>query len=127
MSNTVMDGDFEYRDALPRGPGKGRGAGLQPGNRFEAVRLHINGEYLDEQAAAADVHHVDDPFNDGQAVQIKTEILPDESRTIINKVEPSPDIPFRWTINPYRGCEHGWVYYRRCHIDQSSRIELCLF
>jgi DNA repair photolyase len=33
----------------------------------------------------------------------------DRSRTIINRVE-SPELPFRWTINPYRGCEHGCIY-----------------
>ena len=22
----------------------------------------------------------------------------------------SPDVPFRWSVNPYRGCEHGCVY-----------------
>src|SRR5271166_3177677 len=30
-------------------------------------------------------------------------------RTILNRCE-NPRMPFRWTINPYRGCEFGCVY-----------------
>ena len=41
--------DFSYRDALPSGPAHRRGAGINPGNRFETVRLHVLGEELDRQ------------------------------------------------------------------------------
>jgi DNA repair photolyase len=41
--------------------------------------------------------------------QVKTEVFPDESRTVINRVD-SEDIPFNWSLNPYRGCEHGCIY-----------------
>lgn len=40
---------------------------------------------------------------------LKTEFLPDHSRTIIASND-SPDIPFTYSINPYRGCEHGCIY-----------------
>src|SRR5487761_33350 len=30
-------------------------------------------------------------------------------RTVLNRCE-NPRMPFRWTINPYRGCEFGCVY-----------------
>src|ERR1039458_10397156 len=30
-------------------------------------------------------------------------------RQILNRCD-SPRVPFRWTINPYRGCEFGCVY-----------------
>ena len=30
-------------------------------------------------------------------------------RQILNRCD-SPRMPFRWTINPYRGCEFGCVY-----------------
>jgi DNA repair photolyase len=81
-------------------PVRGRGAGdLNPTNRYEKLSLHVLGEHLDQQIA-------DNP--DG--VQIKTQSLHDDSRTIINKVVNSPDINFDWSINPYRGCEHGCIY-----------------
>lgn len=89
----------EYRDALPSGPVKGRGAALNPGNRFENVRLHVLGEHLDEIARDAD----------GVPTQVKTQVIPDNTQSIINRVQ-FPDIGFDWTLNPYRGCEHGCVY-----------------
>ena len=41
--------DFAYRDALRGGPAHRRGAGLNPGNRFEDIRLHVLGEELDRR------------------------------------------------------------------------------
>src|SRR5579875_2184048 len=32
------------------------------------------------------------------------------ARTIINRVPEASRVPFRWTINPYRGCGHACVY-----------------
>lgn len=44
------------------------------------------------------------------------EIYEDDSRSILSKNE-SPDIPFRWSINPYRGCTHScnYCYARPSH------------
>ena len=33
-----------------------------------------------------------------------------ESKTLINQVPDSSHVPFRYTINPYRGCSHACVY-----------------
>ncbi|MDB5171611.1 MAG: hypothetical protein JWN51_384, partial [Phycisphaerales bacterium] len=44
------DDDFSFRDALPDGLAHRRGAGINPGNRFETVRLHVLGEELDRQS-----------------------------------------------------------------------------
>jgi len=33
-----------------------------------------------------------------------------EARSILNKVPASSQVPFSWTINPYRGCTHACVY-----------------
>lgn len=116
-----MEGAAEYRDGLSQGRVRGRGAGLNPGNRFESIRLHVLGEHLDEVLAEAP---------DG--AQVRTLVYDDRSRTVINKVD-SPDLPgMRWTLNPYRGCEHGCIYcYARptheylgfsCGLDFETRI-----
>ncbi|MCE9589214.1 MAG: PA0069 family radical SAM protein [Planctomycetes bacterium] len=99
-----MPDPYEYRDALPHGLYKGRGAGLNPGNRHETVRLHVLGEHLDEVAAERGEEAV--TIGEGQT---RTQVFPDKTRTLINKVS-SPDMPMGWTVNPYRGCEHGCVY-----------------
>ncbi len=109
------------RDALPDGPGRGRGAGLNPGNRFETVRLHVLGEHRDDRHGLP-------------AHKYPTQVLADDSRTVLNRVDRrvSPDIGFNWTLNPYRGCEHGCIYcYARptheylgmsCGLDFETKI-----
>ena len=37
------------------------------------------------------------------------EIFHDASRNILSRND-SPDLPFRWSVNPYRGCFHGCAY-----------------
>ncbi len=32
------------------------------------------------------------------------------SKSALNKVPGNSPMPFRWTVNPYRGCTHGCVY-----------------
>jgi DNA repair photolyase len=77
---------------------KGRGTPLAPPNRFEAVRVEDDFEQLES---------LDSGGNSPRAA--KTEFLPDHTKTIICEND-SPDIPFRYSINPYRGCEHGCAY-----------------
>jgi DNA repair photolyase len=36
-------------------------------------------------------------------------VYQDATREILSRNE-SPDIPFRWSVNPYRGCGHGCAY-----------------
>ena len=93
-----MATEAEYADGLS-GHARGRGAQLNPGNRYESVRLHVLGEHLDAV-------HIE---TDGNGTQVPTRVYADRTRSLINPVD-SPDLPFRWTINPYRGCEHGCVY-----------------
>jgi DNA repair photolyase len=38
-----------------------------------------------------------------------TVVLRDSARSILAANE-SPDVPFEWSLNPYRGCEHGCIY-----------------
>src|SRR5260370_6430330 len=39
------------------------------------------------------------------------------ARSIINRVPDASRVPFRWTINPYRGCSHAcsYCYARNTH------------
>ncbi len=76
------------------GSQKGRGAAYNTPNRFEQTHR----EPLD-----IEVTYEDD------APPIKTRFYLDSSRTILARND-SPDLPFRYSINPYRGCEHGCIY-----------------
>lgn len=98
-----METDFSYRDALPTGPAHRRGAGLNPGNRFETVRLHVLGEELDRQ-------WIEREGEDGSLQRVERQVFLDRTQRIINRVAKTSDVPFDWTLNPYRGCEHGCIY-----------------
>ncbi|MCH8153327.1 MAG: PA0069 family radical SAM protein [Planctomycetes bacterium] len=99
---------------------RGRGAGLNPGNRFESLRLHVLGDELDDRL-----------LEHPRGVQLPTMVFHDRSQRVINRVD-SPDLGFNWTLNPYRGCEHGCVYcYARpthetlgfsCGLDFETKI-----
>ena len=97
------ENSYEYRDALVGGPAHRRGAGINPGNRFENVRLHVLGEELDRQWVERD---------EGEAGprRVERKVYNDKTQQIINRVAPTSDVPFEWTLNPYRGCEHGCIY-----------------
>jgi DNA repair photolyase len=77
----------------PNIPIKGRGTPLNPPNRFEPIEIEIDPDWL-EQA---------------EARPIATQYFIDQSRTILAKND-SPDIGFTYSLNPYRGCEHGCIY-----------------
>src|SRR5262245_66115466 len=39
-----------------------------------------------------------------------------QAKSIINKVPEASHMPFRWTINPYRGCSHSCRY---CQVGET--------
>ncbi len=73
----------------------GRGASTNPPNRFE--RLH-----LAPDPDATDLLPEERP-------NPRTEFFFDASESILTRND-SPDIPFTYGLNPYRGCEHGCAY-----------------
>jgi DNA repair photolyase len=77
---------------------KGRGAALNLEGRFEAWG----------REAAADGWTVSGA-SDGDALPLQTVITTERAKSILN-ANASPDIPFRYSLNPYRGCEHGCIY-----------------
>ena len=75
----------------------GRAAGVDPPNRFERVRVEDDPEQLD----ATEPPPLDAPRADAVSAQPVAAVISEND---------SPDIPFRYSINPYRGCEHGCAY-----------------
>ncbi|MBA3273624.1 MAG: PA0069 family radical SAM protein [Chthoniobacterales bacterium] len=101
----MRPGEIDERDGLVSGPARRRGAGLNPGNRFERLRLHVLGEERERQRIEKlESGEPDEP------TRVPVQIIPDRTQTIINPVSPTSDVPFDWTLNPYRGCEHGCIY-----------------
>lgn len=73
-------------------PIRGRGSSDNPANRFEGVYTDYE---LDEET--------------GEKPSQKTKLIPDDTKEVLSK-NSSPDIPFTYGLNPYRGCEHGCIY-----------------
>lgn len=80
---------------MKRAVHKGRGATLNPDNRYAAFTR----EELDDGWG-----NLDEPLP-----PLRTTLTADASRSVI-AYNDSPDVPFDRSINPYRGCEHGCVY-----------------
>lgn len=74
------------------------GSQIDPPNRFDAVHQE---RYLDDIAW-------DDEYLHGLTNR-KIEYLADESKSIVAEND-SPDLNFRYSVNPYRGCAHGCAY-----------------
>src|SRR5215212_12083095 len=84
--------EFEF----PMCPRKGRGAIGNPDGRFESRML-------------AQVDNGWDKSDDKEQGRLRTTLTPDKSRSVISR-NNSPDVSFKLSVNPYRGCEHGCVY-----------------
>ncbi len=91
------DDGFEDLRGVEGSP-RGRGSHIRPDNRFERYSLRVLGAHREEVCR-----------EHPEGVQIPTRVVEDRTRTILNRVDV-PDLPFHWTINPYRGCEHGCIY-----------------
>ena len=76
----------------PMAPVRGRGTGSNPKNRFYRRSVELDPEAADPEAPLP-----------------RTQFIKDTARTIISRND-SPDVGFEFSINPYRGCEHGCIY-----------------
>ncbi len=45
----------------------------------------------------------------GPAPPVRLEVYEENARSLLSEND-SPDIPFRWSANPYRGCQHACAY-----------------
>ena len=71
----------------------GRGARDNVPNQYERLHVELDPGALDEEERRS----------------VETTYLRDPATSILSKNE-SPDIPFTYSLNPYRGCEHGCPY-----------------
>ncbi len=76
---------------------RGRGATINPPDRYAQSHVEIDGDALDR-----------DGETEGLA-PLSTMVTIERPRRIITRND-SPDVPFDRSINPYRGCEHGCLY-----------------
>lgn len=92
---------------------RGRGAATNPPKRFDQLHVELDPEFA----------------SDG--VERRTRYYRDLSKSVLTRND-SPDVPFEWSLNPYRGCSHGcsYCYARPTHeflgfsagLDFESRI-----
>lgn len=74
---------------------KGRGATMQIEGRFERdIR-----ERFDDGWGSADE----------ELPPLKTTVTEEKPKTVLQR-QKSPDLPFDYSLNAYRGCEHGCIY-----------------
>lgn len=74
------------------------GSNIDPPNRFERTHAEPDNEHLewdDEYLKERENRHI--------------EYISDTSKSIVSE-NNSPDIPFRFSVNPYRGCIHSCSY-----------------
>ncbi len=77
---------------------KGRGSQINPPNRFGGLHHEIDFEHLEH----------DTDYLDGLQ-KLATQYIPDRAKSIVAEND-SPDVGFRYSINPFRGCSHGCSY-----------------
>ena len=73
-------------------PIRGRGTASNPANRFERLAYEPDPESTDPDEPAP-----------------ATQFFRDTTRGVLTSND-SPDVGFTYSVNPYRGCEHGCVY-----------------
>lgn len=74
-----------------------------------AHRFEPQTRLVDEHVEPEPKDANDSGWGDEPAQAVPTRVTPEQARSILSRND-SPDIPFTWSINPYRGCEHGCIY-----------------
>ena len=79
------------KDSMP--VRRGRSTALNPPTRFDPIVYEMHPEEMESD----------------ELRQMRTTFFEDRSRSVLSRND-SPDLNFTWSINPYRGCEHGCIY-----------------
>jgi len=102
----------------------GRGAGGNPPNRFERLSIEFDGPDSDSSGASSEddligVNSIgpgcdvrptgEDRRQRDERPALRTQFFRDRASSVITR-NTSPDLGFDYTLNPYRGCEHGCAY-----------------
>ncbi len=101
LRNRTVDREYSAEQPVfpprPLAAHKGRGAVSNMQGRYE-----VNGRegFDDGWDAGIDL---------GSAPRFKTQVTEETAKSILSR-NASPDIPFKVSLNPYRGCEHGCIY-----------------
>jgi DNA repair photolyase len=93
-----VDSDVEEQVMLPPRPlaaCKGRGAVSNIQGRYEADQRERFDDGWD--------------LEDDEPRAFKTQVTDEFAKSILTR-NASPDVPFKVSLNPYRGCEHGCIY-----------------
>lgn len=75
---------------------RGRGSVSNQTGRFNRLQMNYD---------LSDAGYIEDD----DVPVLKTEYFKDNAKSIINQYD-SPDLGFGYSLNPYRGCEHGCIY-----------------
>lgn len=78
--------------SAPGSPIPGRGAGVNPPNRFESLQVMADPDCPPEERPHP-----------------RTQFIVDASESLLARND-SPDVGFNYGLNAYRGCEHGCAY-----------------
>lgn len=79
--------------SFPRATPRGRGTAINPDNRFAPTRSEA----------------YDDGWEQDVPPTRATEVRFETAKSVLTRNQ-SPDVGFDRSVNPYRGCEHGWMY-----------------
>ena len=78
--------------SFPRATPRGRGTAINPDNRFAPIRSEA----------------YDDGWEQDVPPTRATEVRLETAKSVLTRNQ-SPDVGFDRSVNPYRGCEHGWM------------------
>ena len=77
----------------------GRGARVNPVNRFERIAVEPDADFVEFDELGAPI----------ERPAPRTQFFDDASESVLTRND-SPDVPLDYGLNPYRGCEHGCAY-----------------